>query len=431
MRFNFSVARKNGGMTYLRYDDTNPCKENQEFIDKIKECVNWLGYEPDKVTFSSDYFQQLYDFGEQLIKSGKAFVCHQTKLEMKDSRKQMLDSPYRDRSIEENLSLFQKMRQGVFEENECCLRLRIDMKHVNPCMRDPVAYRIRYTSHPHAGDKWCIYPTYDYTHCIVDSLEHITHSLCTLEFEIRRESYYWLLAALDIYRPYVWEYSRLNITYTVLSKRKLEKLVNDKAVIGWNDPRLMTLMGLKRRGYTPTMINAFADEIGVSRNGNENYTSIKLLEFFARKELDREAPRSFGVVDPVLIEIVNIEDAKSIEIEAPLFPTDVSRGHQKFYLSKYIYIEKEDFSEVPRSGFYGLTSDQPVCLKYGPVVKLLQVIKGPNGDVDHVKVQILKDFNQKLKGYIHWVSQDHSEEAVVRLYNYLFTGQEVKDDWEK
>jgi glutaminyl-tRNA synthetase len=204
--------------------------------------------------------------------------------------------------------------------------MKMDMKHENPCMRDTVAYRIRYVSHPHAGDKWCIYPTYDYTHCIIDSLENITHSLCTLEFEIRRESYYWLLEALDIYRPFVWEYSRLNLTYNVLSKRRLEKLVNEKHVRGWDDPRLLTIMGLKRRGYTPSMINDFCEEIGVSRKGNENITSIKLLENFARKELDRDAPRIFGVIDPVLLEIVNLEDVKEKEIEAPLFPVNKERG---------------------------------------------------------------------------------------------------------
>ena len=206
------------------------------------------------------------------------------------------------------------------------MRMKIDMQHENPCMRDPVAYRIRYTPHPHAGEKWCIYPTYDYTHCIIDSLENITHSLCTLEFEIRRESYYWLLEALEIYRPFVWEYSRLNLTYNVLSKRKLEKLVNEGHVRGWDDPRLLTLNGLKRRGYTPTVINDFCQEIGVSRKGNENITSIKLLEFFARRELDRDAPRTFGVLDPVLLEIVNLEEAKEKEIDAPLFPVDKTKG---------------------------------------------------------------------------------------------------------
>mmetsp|Transcript_5230 Transcript_5230/g.3945 ORF Transcript_5230/g.3945 Transcript_5230/m.3945 type:complete len:220 (-) Transcript_5230:574-1233(-) len=218
------------------------------------------------------------------------------------------------------------MKEGRFEENHCCLRMKIDMGHENPCMRDPVAYRIRYVPHPHIGDKWCIYPTYDYTHCIVDSLENITHSLCSLEFEIRRESYYWLLEALDLYRPVVWEYSRLNISYNVMSKRKLERLVKEKVVSGWDDPRLLTLMGLKRRGYTPTMINEFAHEIGVARKGNENVTSIKLLEFFARRELDANASRTFGVLDPILVKLVNFEEVKEREIDAPLFPTDSSKG---------------------------------------------------------------------------------------------------------
>lgn len=204
--------------------------------------------------------------------------------------------------------------------------MKIDMKHENPCMRDPVAYRIRYTPHPHAGDKWNIYPTYDYTHCLIDSLENITHSLCTLEFEIRRESYYWLLEALDMYRPFVWEYSRLNLTYNVMSKRKLEHLVNNKVVSGWDDPRMMTLMGMRRRGYTPTIINGFVDEIGVSRKGNENVTSIHLLEFYARKELDNDATRRFGVLDPILLEIVNLNEAKETNITAPLFPKDPARG---------------------------------------------------------------------------------------------------------
>jgi len=316
MRFNFTVAAENGGYTYLRFDDTNPVKENQEFIDNIKYCVTWLGYTPHQITHASDYFEELYELARELIRRGKAYVEHLSKPEIKKMRDLKQDSPYRNRSIEENLRLFEHMKQGRFVENECCLRMKIDMTHENPNMRDPVAYRIRYVPHPHAGDKWCIYPTYDYTHCINDSLENITHSLCTLEFENRRESYYWLLEALDLYRPIVWEYSRLNLTYTVLSKRKLEKLVKDKVVDGWEDPRILTVLGLKRRGYTPSIINAFCEEIGVSRKGNDNFTQIKLFESFARRELDREAPRTFGVLEPVLLEIVNFEELKQTEFEA-------------------------------------------------------------------------------------------------------------------
>lgn len=310
--------------------------------------------------------------------------------------------------------------------------MKIDMTHENPNMRDPVAYRIRYVTHPHVGDKWCIYPTYDYTHCINDSLENITHSLCTLEFENRRESYYWLLEALDLYRPIVWEYSRLNLTYTVLSKRKLEKLVADKKVDSWEDPRILSILGLKRRGYTPSMINEFCNEIGVSRKGNDNTTQIKLLEHYARRELDRDAPRTFGVTDPVLLEIVNFEDVKEKDIEAPLFPIDKTKGSQIYKLSQYVYIDREDFSETDAKGFFGLTPEQPVCLKYGPVIKLVEVVKNAKGELEHVKVQVLPEFKDKLKGYIHWVSKDHSIDAVVRLYSYLFDCEEVKDeDWEK
>jgi glutaminyl-tRNA synthetase len=248
MRFSFTSATNNGGNCYLRFDDTNPEKETKEFIDNIEENVRWLGYQPWKITYASDYFEDLYDLAVELIKRGKAYVCDQTKKQVEEYREKKMDSPYRNRSVEENLKLFKMMRQGRFEEKECCLRMKIDMKHNNPCMRDPVAYRIKYTPHPHAGNKWCIYPTYDYTHCLNDSLENITHSLCTLEFEVRRDSYYWLLEALNLYRPFVWEYSRLNLTRNVLSKRKLTQLVTGGYVKGWDDPRLLTVNGLRRKG---------------------------------------------------------------------------------------------------------------------------------------------------------------------------------------
>lgn len=310
IRFNFTVAAENGGITYLRYDDTNPCKENHEFIDHIQKSVSWLGYKPWKITHSSDYFQELYDIAVKLIKDGKAYVCHQTADEIKLYRNEKRNSPYRDRSVEENLALFEQMREGRFEEGKATLRVKMDMQHENPNMRDFIAYRIRFVDHPMTGDKWCIYPSYDYTHCLVDSIENITHSLCTLEFEIRRESYYQLLKDANVYKPYVWEYSRLNITNTVMSKRKIEKLVELGLVKSWKDPRLLTIEGLRKRGYSASMINDFCAHLGVARKGNENFTSHKLLEKFARTELDREAPRTFGVVNPVLLEIVNIEAAK-------------------------------------------------------------------------------------------------------------------------
>lgn len=355
IRFNFTVAAENNGVTYLRFDDTNPCKENHEFIDHIKKNVAWLGYKPWKVTASSDYFDKLHEIAVDLIKKGRAYVCHQSGKEMSESREKRTDSPYRKRSVEENLKLFEAMRQGRMEEGECSLRVKMDMQHDNPNMRDFVAYRIRFVEHPMSGDKWCIYPTYDYTHCLVDSLENITHSLCTLEFEIRRESYYRLLQDCEIYKPYVWEYSRLNISNTVLSKRKIETLVNKGLVSGWNDPRLLTLEGLRRRGYTPSMINDFCAHCGVSRKGNENITSIKLLEKFARTELDANSPRTFGVMEPVLVEIVNFEAAKEVKFEAPLFPADPSKGTQTYTLTKNVFIESEDFSAEHIDKFFGLT----------------------------------------------------------------------------
>jgi glutaminyl-tRNA synthetase len=335
---------------------------------------------------------------------------------MSKFRNEKRDSPHRNTSVEENLKLFEHMRQGRYEEGECCLRVKMNMQHENPNMRDFVAYRIRYTPHPHSGDDWCVYPTYDYTHCIVDSIENITHSLCTLEFEIRRESYYQLLKDLDIYKPIVWEYSRLNISHTVLSKRKIEKLVNEKVVDGWNDPRLLTLEGLRCRGYTPSMINDFCAHLGVARKGNENIVSIKVLEKFARTECDRNAPRTFGVIDPVLLEIVNLDAVAEKKMDAPLFPADPSKGTQTYTLTKNLYIENDDFSETHKDKFFGLSPDQPVCLKYGPVIKFVEIVRKENGSVDRVKVEVLPDFKDKLKGHIHWVSKENSLNVTCNLY---------------
>ena len=433
IRFNFLVAQENNGICYLRFDDTNPCKENHEFIDHIKKNVAWLGYKPWKVTASSDYFQDLFDMAVDLIKRDKAYVCFQTGDEMHKYREEKKDSPWRNRSVEDNLRDFEHMRQGRFAEGECCLRVKMDMQNDNPNMRDFVAYRIRYTPHPHSGDKWCIYPTYDYTHCLVDSIENITHSLCTLEFETRRESYYQLLKDCDIYKPNVWEYSRLNVSNTVLSKRRIEKLVNEGFVEGWNDPRLLTLEGLRRRGYTPSMLNAFCKEIGVARKGNENITSIKLLENFARLELDRLAPRTFGVMDPLHIVITNFKDLKETKHEAMLFPADLqdkSRGTQTYTLTENVYIEQEDFSEVHNSKFFGLTPEQPCRLKYSHVIKLVSVEKNPDGSINHLKVEALPDYELKLKGNIHWVSKENSLDAVCNLYSVHFLVEAPsKDKW--
>ncbi|CAI2386854.1 unnamed protein product [Moneuplotes crassus] len=432
MRFNFMMAADNDGFCYLRYDDTNPEKESQEYIDSIRECVGWLGYTPKAVNFSSDYFQQLYDFAVELIKRGKAYVCHQTAKEMQEGRKEGVDSPYRNRTVEENLELFEGMRQGKFEEGECCLRMKGQMDHKNSNMRDHVAYRIKYTPHPHAGDKWCVYPTYDYTHCICDSIEHVSHSLCTLEFENRRESYYWLLDALDIFKPVVWEYSRLNISNTILSKRKIDALIKEGHVDSWRDPRLLTLEGLKRRGYTPAAINEFCDCIGVSRKGNENVVDVKLLEHFIRKDLDENAPRTYCVTDPIRVVIDNMGDDEEISNEADLFPGNPEKGKITYTLTKSIFIEEADFSEEPQAKYFGLTPEQPVRIFSGPYIKLKEVVKNEDGSLSHLVVEKVDEVEKKVKGCIHWVSEKYSINARVNLYDRLFTHENPKalgKDW--
>ena len=418
MRFCFTSASKNGGHCYLRLDDTNPEKENKEFIESVKENVNWLGYKPWKVTFASDYLQPLYEIAIKLIKKGLAYVDNLTKEQISEYREKKRDSPYRNRTIEENLKLFNMMKQGRFEEKECCLRLKIDMQHANPCMRDPVAYRIKYVPHPHAGSDWCIYPTYDFTHCLNDSLENITHSLCTLEFEIRRDSYYWLLEAAEMYRPFVWEYSRLNVSHIVVSKRKLLQLVNSHAVTGWNDPRMPTIDGLRRRGYTPDAINNFVDRVGVTRRGNENIISISWLENSIRTDLDSKAQRTMAVIEPLKIVLKNLE--KDIELDTYLFPKLKEKGGiRKVTLSKVIYIDKTDFKEEEDKDFYGLTPKQEVGIKYGGIIKFEEIKKDGKGNIIEIICNYTPE-SKKTKGRIHWISDKDSVQAEIRLYGYLF-----------
>lgn len=434
VRFSFKTAADNGGSCYLRYDDTNPEKECQEYIDAIKDTVVWLGYQPWKTTYSSDYFDELYELAIELIKRGKAYVCHLPMMEAREQRRAGVDGPYRNRSIEENLDLFEQMKMGMFEEGECCLRMKIDMQHKNTVMRDPAAYRIKFTAHPHGGDKWCIYPTYDYTHCIVDSLENITHSLCTLEFEIRRDSYYWLLEALDLYRPYVWEYSRLNISNSILSKRKIDDMVKAGIVESWSDPRLLTLFGLKRRGYTPTAINKFVDSIGVARKGNSNMLSIKLLEFFIREELNETAPRTLCVLDPLKLVFTDIGADEHKTFEGAVFPGKDGSEMNTYTLTQTVYIEKDDFKEVHVKGFYGLCPGQKVILKDAGYIELEEIVKGPNGEVDYIKVKHLgAEIGEKVKGCLHWVSDAHKQKVVVRNYDYLFLDEKIGSfpDWLK
>lgn len=417
MRFSFNMASENNGHTYLRFDDTNPDKESEEFIENIKRNVSWLGYTPWKITHASDYFQDMYNLAVDLIKREKAYVDEQPWALVKEQRANKVESPYRNTSIEENLKKFDRMRKGFYGEGEACLRMKIDMSNSNPCMRDPVAYRVKFTPHPHSGDLWCLYPTYDFEHCIVDSIENITHSLCTLEFEIRRDSYYWLLEALGLYRASVWEYSRLNISQMVMSKRKLQKLVEEKYVSGWDDPRLPTLNGLRRRGYTADSINEFVDTVGVTRRGNENIININVLEHCIRKELDEKAPRTMAIVEPLQINLINFTESKSLDI--PCYPKNPEKQKYQVNVTKVIYIEKSDFSEQDNQNFFGLSLNKVVGLKYlGLKMKCVKVNKNSQG-VESLDCEIVEDAS-KPKGVLHWISDADAANCEVRIYDYLF-----------
>lgn len=421
MRFSFKVAEETGGHCYLRYDDTNPEKETHEYIENIEKNVAWLGYTPYKITFASDYSQEMYECAVELIRRGKAYVDEQPAAVIKAQRREMTESPFRNTSVEENLAKFERMRRGYYEEKEACLRMKIDMKHDNPCMRDTVAYRIKYVPHPHVGDAWCIYPTYDMEHCIVDSIENITHSLCTLEFEIRRDSYYWLLEALDLYRPFVWEYSRLNITHTVMSKRRLQTMVRDGIVVGWDDPRIPTINGLRRRGYTPKAINDFVDEVGVTRRGNDKFVSYQLLESFARKDLNSTAKRTMAVLDPLKVTLVNFTETQRLSV--PYFPNEPEKGVHEITISSVFYIENSDFRSEASDEFFGLTPGKVVGLKYCPFkVKCLEVLRNEAGQPTELRCEVV-DSNIKTKGILHWLSTEDAAPAEVRLYNLLFLSE--------
>jgi glutaminyl-tRNA synthetase len=444
MHFDFGVAAKHGGDTYLRFDDTNPAAEKQEYIDSIKSSVEWLGHKPFKITYSSDYFDTLLELAVELIKRGKAYVCHQTKDETAASR-QILQgfqlhcarnnlkkydtplpegaaSPYRERSVEENLKLFDEMQKGAWKEGECCLRMKGDLRSDITSMWDLAAYRVKFEAHPHSGDKYCVYPTYDYTHCLVDSLENVTHSLCTLEFETRQAPngpYYWLLDALDMYKPVTWEFARCNITYNVMSKRKLNKLVTDGHVNGWDDPRLLTLEGLRRRGYTPTAVNKFCEDLGVTRNDNVQH--LARLENCIRVELEDGADRIFGVLDPLKIEISN-HPGGALPVECPLHPKYPERGVRVINLTPTVYVERSDFREVDDKNYYGLAPNKAVRLLFGYNITCTEVKKDADGKV----VSLVATYDPESmgtkppKGTLHWASTEFVE-AEARVYDKLFS----------
>jgi glutaminyl-tRNA synthetase len=433
---NFGLAAEYGGKCNLRFDDTNPVKEDIEYINSIKDDVCWLGFQWDGLYHASDYFEQLYEWAEQLIKAGKAYVCDLTAEQVAEYRgglKGGKESPYRDRSVEENLDLFRRMRAGEFPDGSRTLRAKIDMNSPNFNMRDPVLYRILHAEHPHVGNKWCIYPMYDWAHGQSDSIEGVTHSICTLEFEDHRPLYDWCLDALGIYHPRQIEFARLNLTYTVMSKRRLVELVRDGHVRGWDDPRMPTLAGFRRRGYTPEAIRNFCKEVGVAKF--KGVLDLGRLENSLRDDLNRRAPRVLGVLRPLKVVIDNYPEGQVEEFEAINNPEDPSAGTRKIPFSKVLYIEQDDFREDPPKQFFRLAPGREVRLRYAYFVKCVGVTKDDKtGEV--IELHCTYDpatrggnapDNRKVKATLHWVSAAHALPAEVRLYDYLFTKPDPDD----
>ncbi|MFH1621808.1 MAG: glutamine--tRNA ligase/YqeY domain fusion protein [Candidatus Omnitrophota bacterium] len=435
---NFGIARDYKGLCNLRFDDTNPETEEVEYVNSIIEDVRWLGFDwQDRLYYASDYFEKLYEYAVQLIEKGKAFVCDQVLEEVRRDRGTITElgkeSPYRNRSIEENLDLFKRMKEGEFLDGSRVLRGKIDMSHTNLLMRDPVFYRIRKIAHHRTGNKWCIYPTYDFTHCICDSIEGITHSICTLEFEVHRPLYDWILDKLGIHHPQQIEFARLNLSHTILSKRKLLELVEKKYVNGWNDPRMPTLSGLRRRGYSPESIRKFCERIGVARM--DSIIDLVVLENSIREELNKTAPRVMAVLRPLKVVIDNYPEGKVEELEAVNNPEDPSMGTRKVPFSRELYIEQEDFREVPPKKFFRLSPGVEVRLRYAYFIKCVSVVKDEKTK-EAKEVHCTYDpktrggdspDGHKVKSTLHWVSSKHVQEAEVRLYDTLFTKRDPSD----
>jgi len=437
---NFGLAKTYNGTCNLRFDDTNPDKENIEYVTSIKEDVQWLGFDwEDRQYYASDYFEKLYNFACDLVRSGKAYVCSLNQAEIRQYRGTLTEpgkeSPYRNRSVEENLDLLERMRKGEFEEGKHVLRAKIDMAAPNIVMRDPTLYRIRKVKHHRTGDQWNIYPMYDFAHCISDALEGITHSICTLEFENNRELYHWILDQLDVpCHPQQIEFARLNLTYTVLSKRKLIQLVTDQHVSGWDDPRMPTISGLRRRGYTPDSIRQFCERIGVARR--DSVVDIALLEYCIREHLNKIAPRFLAVIRPLKVVIVNYPEDQVEQMEAINNPEDPSMGTRHIPFSRELYIETDDFCEDPPKKYFRLAPGKEVRLRYGYYITCVDVIKDS-------ETQAIKEIHctydpqtrggsspdgRKVKGTIHWVSCAHAIDAKVRLYDQLFTMERPGED---
>ncbi|MBO4635419.1 MAG: glutamine--tRNA ligase/YqeY domain fusion protein [Bacteroidales bacterium] len=426
---NFGLAQKYGGKTNLRYDDTNPTKEDTEYVDSIKEDIAWLGFQWDKELYASDYFDQLYEWAEDLIKRGLAYVDDQTQEQIRENRgtvdKPGTPSPWRDRSVEENLRLFREMKAGKYAEGEKTLRAKIDMAHPNMMFRDPLLYRIKYAHHHRTGDKWCIYPMYDYTHGQCDSIEHITHSICTLEFDVHRPLYDWFIQTLGIFPSHQYEFARLNLTYTLMSKRKLLELVQKGLVSGWDDPRMPTLCGVRRRGYTAKALRMFCDKIGVSKR--DQLMDIQLLEWCVRQDLNERSNRYMVVQDPVKLTITNWPAGKVEWFDCPLNPADLEGAKRSVPFTGDLLIDRADFMEDAPKKFFRLKPDGEVRLKYTYIVKCDEVVKDDNGEIVELKCTYDPSTHpttgewRSVKGTIHWVSASHAKELELRNYDRLFT----------
>ena len=426
---NFGLAQKYGGKTNLRYDDTNPTKEDTEYVDSIKEDIQWLGFHWDKELYASDYFDQLYEWAEDLIKRGLAYVDDQNQEEIRLNRgtvdKPGTPSPWRDRTPEENLKLFREMKAGKYAEGEKVLRAKIDMAHPNMMFRDPLLYRIKFAHHHRTGDKWCIYPMYDYTHGQCDSIEHITHSICTLEFDVHRPLYDWFIETLGIYPSHQYEFARLNLTYTLMSKRKLLELVQKGLVSGWDDPRMPTLCGVRRRGYTAEALRMFCDKIGVSKR--DQLMDIQLLEWCVRQDLNARSNRYMVVQDPIKVTLTNYPEGQVEWFDCPLNPAEPEGATRKVPFSGELYIDRADFMEDAPKKFFRLKPDGEVRLKYTYIIKCNEVIKNEDGEVVELKCTYDPTTHpttgewRSVKGTIHWVSVPHAKQLEVRNYDRLFT----------
>ena len=435
---NFGLAADYNGTCNLRFDDTNPTKENVEYVDAIQEDVRWLGFDwGDRRYFASDYFEQLYAYAIQLIKKGRAYVDSLSADEIRNYRGTLTEpgkeSPYRSRPVDENLALFQGMRDGKYQDGEHVLRAKIDMTHPNLLMRDPTLYRIRRVSHHRTGNDWCIYPMYDFTHCLSDSIEGITHSICTLEFEINRQLYDWVLDELEVYHPQQIEFARLNLSYTVLSKRRLIQLVEEGHVSGWDDPRMPTISGLRRRGFTPESIQNFCERIGVAKR--DSMVDMALLEYTIREDLNKRAPRVMAVLNPLRVVIDNYPPEQVEELEAENNPEDPTMGKRTLPFSRELWIEKEDFLEEPPKKFFRLAPGREVRLKHAYYITCQHVEKDPDtGEIHTIHCRYdpetrggWSEDGRKVKGTLHWVSAPHAARAEIRLYENLFSKENPID----